>query len=317
MLLFLLASSVLINLQKDIHSLYNKIKQYEVSIYIPDGDIVATGTVIGEHTIITSGPIKCSHVDIYYKGKDLRGKVVGADEYTGIVVIDVKDYTFNPPVMRGNIQKGDMLIISGKGYGVMGIDGLTFFKGYTDEGLGIISLPMLPGGNGDGVYNLRGELVGVLIGSVREGMQIFGRRFVLSPFGTEYEGSIFVPVKLLFQKIDKIRKFGNIKKGWLGIRGEDCSKGVRITEVIEDSPAEKSGLQVDDVIIKVGHKRVKNMRQLRRIIENTPPGKFINIYINRGEETLRKSVRIDTIPEKFQKIIINIPDFIKKFTAPQ
>ena len=304
MLILLLLSSVLSQMQKDVKILYGKIKRYEVSIYLPDENIVATGTVVDRHTVITAGPIKASQVKIRFDNKTLTGKIIGMDEYTGITTIDVKNFNLKPPVMRGNVETGDILFIFGNSYGKMGIDGMAFFKGYTDEGLGILSLPMLPGGNGDGVYNINGELVGILIGSLREGIDVMGKSFFINPIWNSFEGSIFIPVKLMFQKVNKIRSYGDIKKGWLGIKGEDIpEKGVRITDVIKDSPASIGGLNEKDVIFKVGHSKIGSMQQLRRIIENTPPGKKINIYIKRQNKILKKKIIIGTIPERYKRII--------------
>ncbi len=320
-ILFAVISAILPQIQNDVHSIYNKVKESEVSIHSFPNNIVATGTVVDRNTIVSSGPIDEGKVGITFANKKkIFGKVVGMDEYTGLTVISVKRHTLNPPVMRGEIKKGDIIIIIGNGYGKMGVDGLGFFKGYTDEGLGILSIPMCSGSNGAGVYNVKGELVGVLLGTVHSGIQIFDKKVVFNtPWGyNEREGSVFIPISLLFQKINKIRKKGSIEKGWLGIEGKDIeAKGVEIVKVIDGSPAEDGGLEAGDTIIKIGHKNIRNMRQLRKIIQNTPPGKVVKIYIERKGKKEIKNVKIGAIPDKYKKIIINIPDFLQKIITPE
>ena len=316
MVILFVFSAILPQIQRDIHSIYNRVKISEVSIHSFPNNIVATGTVVDKNTIVSSGPIDKGKVGITLTDrKKIFGKVIGMDEYTGLTVISVKRHILKPPVMRGEIKKGDIILIIGNGYGIMGIDGIGFFKGYTDEGLGIMSIPMCSGSNGAGVYNINGELVGVLLGAVHSGIQIFDKEVVFdTPWGNiEREESVFIPISLLFQKINKIRKKGNIEKGWLGIEGKNAEgKGVKIIKVVDGSPAEKGGLKAEDIIIKIGHKNVKNMRQLRKIIQNTPPEKVIKVYIKRDGKKQVKNVKISAIPDKYKKIIINIPNFLQK-----
>jgi len=321
MLIIFIISSILPQLQKDIHFIYDKVNQSEVSVHSSSNEIVSTGTVVDKNTIVTSGPVGRGYIDITLSGrKKISGKMIGMDEYTGLTVINVKRHILKPPVMRGEINKGDIVIIVGNGYGKMGIDGFGFFKGYTDEGLGIISICMHPGSNGAGIYNIKGELVGVLLGTIGSGINIFDEKVVFNPPWAyeEREGSVFIPVNLLFQKINKVRKQGDIKKGWLGIQGENISgKGIKIIKVLDDSPANKSGLQKGDIILKVGHRDIRNMRQLRRVIENTSPEKIIKIYIDRDGKKAIKKVKIGSVPEKYKRIIINIPDFFRKSVNPE
>ncbi len=321
MLILFIISAILPQLQKDIHSIYSKVKGAEVSVHSFSNNVIATGTVVGKNTIVTSGPIGKGRIGITLDNrKKISGDVVGMDEYTGLTVITVKKNILKPPVMRGEIKKGDIILIIGNGYSKMGIDGIGFFKGYTDEGLGIIAMPMHSGSNGAGIYNINGELVGVLLGTMRNGIQIFDKKVVFNTHwvNDEGEGSVFIPINLLFQKINKIRKGGSIEKGWLGIKGEDIGgKGVKVTDVVDGSPAEDAGLGKGDIIKKVGHRDIRSMKQLRRIIENTAPGKVRKIYIDRGGKKIVKKVKIGTIPEKYKKIIINIPDFLQKVITPE
>jgi len=320
LVIFIIISTILPQLQKDIHSVYNKVEDAEVSIHSFSNDVIATGTVVDRNTIVTSGLIDKGKIGITLADKKkIFGNVIGMDEYTGLTVITVKRHILKPPVMRGEIKKGDIALIIGNGYGKMGIDGIGFFKGYTDENLGIIAIPMHSGSNGAGIYNIKGELVGVLLGTVRSGIQIFDKKVIFNTpwVYDEREGSVFIPINLLFQKINRIRKEGSIEKGWLGIKGENIDgKGVKITDIIDGSPAEDAGLKEGDIIIRIGHRDIRSMKQLRKIIENTTQGKARKIYIDRGKKRITKEVKIGTIPDKYKKIIINIPDFLRKVISP-
>ncbi|MGL9734407.1 MAG: serine endoprotease DegQ [Symbiopectobacterium sp.] len=67
-------------------------------------------------------------------------------------------------------------------------------------------------------------------------------------------------------------------------QAKDGSKGVRIEDVIKDTPAAQVGLHKGDIIIGVNRERVENITQLRKILENKPSVLALNVV--RGEETI-------------------------------
>src|SRR2546423_6967559 len=81
---------------------------------------------------------------------------------------------------------------------------------------------------------------------------------------------------------------------FLGVGTEDISKenmarygmrevrGVGVTEVVKDSPAEKSGLRKDDVIVRFNGESVTSVRKLTRLINESSPDQNVRITISRG-----------------------------------
>jgi len=307
MIILFIISSILSQMQNEIHSIYDNVISSEVIVKSASDNIISTGTVIDKNTVVSSGPIGKEYVDIVLSnGKKISGKVFGMDEYTGLTVINVKEDILKPPIMGKDINNGDILIIIGCGYNNMGVDGLGFFKGYTDEGFGIISLPISQGSNGAGIYNVNGELVGVLLGAIDTGIQVVDKKFIFTQWmnGRE-EGSIFIPVDIMFQRIIRIKKQGDIKKGWLGVKGENVNgEGVKIIEIIKDSPAEDAGFQKTDIITKIGHKNIMDMKELKKIIEHTLPGKRLRVHLKRQGEEIVKRVKIGAVPDRYKRIII-------------
>src|ERR1019366_3458031 len=58
--------------------------------------------------------------------------------------------------------------------------------------------------------------------------------------------------------------------------------GVEITVVEQDSPAEKAGLKVGDVVLKYNGQRVEGMQQFARMVHETPAGREVKIEISRA-----------------------------------
>jgi membrane-associated protease RseP (regulator of RpoE activity) len=81
---------------------------------------------------------------------------------------------------------------------------------------------------------------------------------------------------------------------YLGVRTEDVSKenmarygmrevrGVGVSEVLKDSPAEKAGLRKDDVIIRFDGESVTSVRKLSRLVSESSPDQNVRLTISRG-----------------------------------
>jgi membrane-associated protease RseP (regulator of RpoE activity) len=82
--------------------------------------------------------------------------------------------------------------------------------------------------------------------------------------------------------------------GFLGVHAEDISKenmgryglnqvrGVGVTQVVKDSPAEKAGLRKDDVILRLDGERITSVRKLNRLISEIAPDQSVRIAISRA-----------------------------------
>lgn len=84
------------------------------------------------------------------------------------------------------------------------------------------------------------------------------------------------------------------KKGtFLGVRVEASVAGMIITEVVADSPADKSGLKVGDVILKIGTEKIASYEKFQNAIRKKSPGQKVTFYIIRGEKEMRLKVTFD------------------------
>lgn len=137
-----------------------------------------------------------------------------------------------------------------------------------------------PGNSGGALVNLRGELVGV-------------NSAIASATGY-YSGYGFaVPVSLVKKVTADLLKYGNVQRGYIGIRPRELDskwakennvkvgRGIYLEEVTDNGAAKAAGLQKGDVIVKMEGQPVDSDAQMREIIGRRRPGDVINLTVNR------------------------------------
>ena len=82
--------------------------------------------------------------------------------------------------------------------------------------------------------------------------------------------------------------------GFLGVYAENISRenmgryqmnqvrGVGVTQIVKDSPAEKAGLRKDDVILRIDGENVNSVRKLNRLVSEMAPDHSVRISVSRG-----------------------------------
>jgi serine protease Do len=138
-----------------------------------------------------------------------------------------------------------------------------------------------PGNSGGALVNLRGELVGI-------------NSAIASTTGY-YSGYGFaVPVSLVKKVSADLLKYGNVQRGYLGIRptelnskeaerlGAKVGRGIYIEDVVADGAAKAAGIQKGDVIVKMEGQLIDSDAQMREIIGRRRPGDVLTLTLNRG-----------------------------------
>ncbi len=90
------------------------------------------------------------------------------------------------------------------------------------------------------------------------------------------------------------------KRGWTGIEMDQTESGkLRVTRVVPESPAEKAGFQVGDVLTAVNgvaHTE-ENKAALKEVWDAMQPGKTVTYALDRGGEAVNVEVELGTVPE--------------------
>jgi Do/DeqQ family serine protease len=137
-----------------------------------------------------------------------------------------------------------------------------------------------PGNSGGALVNLRGELVGI-------------NSAIASATGY-YSGYGFaVPVSLVKKVSADLLKYGNVQRGYIGIRPIELNstvakeksakvgRGIYIEEVVEKGAAEAAGLKKGDIIVKMEGQTLDSDAQMREIIGRRRPGDVVTVTVNR------------------------------------
>lgn len=253
--------------------------------------------------IITSNHVVQGSEEIIVRLSDKRqfkGKIVGLDPKTDLAVIKINGS--NLPVLHlGNSDKlkvGERVLAIGNPFGLNQTvtSGIVSATGRADVGIAAYEdfiqtdAAINPGNSGGALVNSQGELVGI-------------NTAIFSTSGG-YQGVGFaIPSNMVKVVMDSLIKRGKVIRGWLGVTIQAISpqmakqfgikndKGVLVSDVLEDGPAKKAGMQQGDIIIEIDGKEIIDSGQLRNIVANIAPGKEISAKIIRnGKEKMLKIV---------------------------
>jgi serine protease Do len=104
--------------------------------------------------------------------------------------------------------------------------------------------------------------------------------------------------------IDQLIKFGETKRGWLGVRIQDVTKeiaevekldkprGALVASVAANSPSDKGGVKAGDIILEFDGQRIQEMKQLPMIVARTEVGKKVEVKIWRNKKEITKIITL-------------------------
>ena len=230
--------------------------------------------------------------------KEFEAQIVGRDKNTDLALIKI-ELNHNLPVLRFGdsdaLKVGQWVVAIGNPFGleqtvtagIVSAKGRVIGSGPYDDFIQT-DASINPGNSGGPLLNMKGEVIGINTAIVAGGQGI----------------GFAIPVNLAKNIIAQIKSTGEVTRGWLGVGIQDISeevaeyygikekKGVLVTEVFPDDPADLAGIKPKDVIISVNGKTVDSARLLTGMIADTHVGDTIQIKINRDGKTRTIDVKI-------------------------
>jgi serine protease Do/serine protease DegQ len=217
--------------------------------------------------------------------------LVGADAGTDIALlkIDAKNLVAATWGDSDALQVGDFVVAIGNPFGIgqtvtsgivsaLGRSGLSV-EGYehfiqTDASIN-------PGNSGGALINLKGELVGI-------------NSAIIGPAGGNVGIGFAVPAVMAVSVMDQLIRFGEVKRGRLGIAMEDVAGavGALVAEVQRGSPAAQAGLRAGDIVVALNGRPVRGAAELRARLGIVPAGETVELRIRRGAEQRTIKARI-------------------------
>ena len=244
--------------------------------------------------VITNAHVVKDAREVAVTLKDSRrfpARLVGADAGTDIALlkIDPKGLTDVAWGDSDALQVGDFVLAIGNPFGIgqtvtsgivsaLGRSGLSL-EGYehfiqTDASIN-------PGNSGGALINLKGELVGI-------------NSAIIGPAGGNVGIGFAVPSVMARAVMDQLIRFGEVKRGRLGISMEDVpgAEGARVAEVLSGSPAALAGLRAGDLVTALNGRPVRGAAELRARLGVMPVGETVELRVRRGKDTQTVKARI-------------------------
>jgi serine protease Do/serine protease DegQ len=221
----------------------------------------------------------------------LPAKLVGADPGTDIALLKIEPSNLVDAKFGDSdaLQVGDFVIAIGNPFGLgqtatfgivsaLGRSGLSM-EGY--EHFIQTDAPINPGNSGGALVNLRGELVGI-------------NSAIIGPSGGNVGIGFAVPVVMARAVMEQLIKFGEVKRGRLGIAMQDVagSEGAVVTDVQASSPAAQAGLRKGDLVTGLNGRPVRGAAELRARLGVVPIGETVTLSVQRGDDRQTVKARI-------------------------
>ena len=153
------------------------------------------------------------------------------------------------------------------------------------------------GNSGGPMFNLQGEVIGI-------------SSAIFSTTGASQGVGFAIPANLAGWVISQLKKHGEVKRGWIGIKiqpntpeiadslGISANQGVVVSGITEQGPAQKAGLQAGDIVLSFNRQPIDNTKNLSRLIAETKIGTPAPIEIWRSGQKQTLTVPIELMPEE-------------------
>ena len=274
---------------------------------------LGSGFIIKEDGIvITNNHVIANAEDIFIRvgEKEYSAEVLGADPYMDLAVLKMKTKEKFKPVSFGDSTKarvGDWVVAIGNPFGLGGTVtsgiisarnrqiGLTRYEDFIQTDASINQ-----GNSGGPLFNLKGEVIGVNTAIIAPGQS--------GSIGIGFA----IPSNAASNVIDQLIKFGETKRGWLGVRIQEVTKeiaeveklkkpeGALVASVGQNSPAERAGIKAGDIILEFDGKKINTMKKLPNVVASTEVGKSVELKIWRNKKLISKRLtlgRLETSDE--------------------
>jgi serine protease Do len=234
-------------------------------------------------------------------GNEIEAKIIGTDPKSEVAVIKIpgKDLPFIEMGDSEKLEIGEWVIAVGNPFGLSKsiTAGIVSAKGRNSVGLADYEnfiqtdAAINPGNSGGPLIDLDAKVIGI-------------NTAIFSQNGGNMGIGFAIPINMAKSIMEQLIANGKVTRGFLGILMQEVNpelaerfelktkKGVLISRVIPDSPADKSGLKIGDIIIKLEDKSVSDINAFRNSIAMLTPGTEKEITVNRDGKNTAITVKI-------------------------
>ncbi len=254
-------------------------------------------------TVVTNNHVIQGAEDIFVSvngEKEYQAEIVGSDPLSDIAVLKIKSEDKFSPVKFGDsdtARVGDWVIAIGNPFGLGGTVtsgiisarnrsiGLSRYEDYIQTDASINS-----GNSGGPLFDMNGDVIGI-------------NTAILGQSGSIGIG-FSIPSNSAKKVIEQLIKFGETKRGWLGVRIQNVTeeiaevenlgepRGALVASVAEGSPSERGGIKSGDIILEFNGKKINEMKELPKIVAETKVGTIVDVKVWRNKKEITKKITL-------------------------
>lgn len=267
-----------------------------------DGYILTNEHVVGD----------CENISVFSQdGREYKAELVASDRRRDLAVIKIPVLGLVPAELgeADEVRKGHWAFAVGNPFG-LGTDGKPAFTVGNVTKLGQspdidqtryygnlieTSAPINPGNSGGPLFNMAGEVIGIVTA-------------IQTRSGASEGVGFAIPIDSQTRKIIRTLQAGKeVRYGYLGVRGTTRRSATSagsamptavITELAEGfSPAGRAGIQPGDIVERYGNTRVQDFDHLIRLVGATDPGTRIAVRVRRGSRLIKVQLVVGERPD--------------------
>lgn len=245
--------------------------------------------------------------------RERTAEVVGTDPMSDLALLKI-DETDLPVVQLGNsenLEVGEWVMAIGSPFGfeLSVTAGIVSAKGRSlpDESGNYVpyiqtDVAINPGNSGGPLLNLEGKVVGI-------NSQIFTRS------GGFMGLSFAIPIDVAMEVVTQLKASGKVSRGWLGVLmqrvdrdlaesfGLDRAVGALVTQIVDDSPADRSDLEEGDIILEFNGHKIDLFSDLPHIVGRTKADTIAKVKVMRGGKLKTIDVEVGLLPSREERMV--------------
>jgi len=240
--------------------------------------------------------------------REYKAELIGSDERSDLALLKIE--AENLPVVKigksNDLKVGEWVVAIGSPFqlnfsvtaGIVSAKGRSIPNGSDSTYVPFIQTDVAinPGNSGGPLFNLEGKVVGI-------NSQIYTRS------GGYMGVSFAIPIDYAMDVVNQLKEGGSVARGWLGVSiqevtsdfakslGMSIPKGALVSQVMPDSPAEKAGLLVRDVIVEFDGAEIVYSGDLPQTVGSIKPGSKIEANIIREGKAKKIKIEVGKLPD--------------------
>ncbi len=263
---------------------------------------MGTGFIISaDGYILTNNHVVNGADEIMVKlsdGREIKAELKGTDDKLDVALLKISDKVPLPFAELGDsdqLEVGEWVMAIGNPFGlahtvtagIVSAKGRVIGSGPYDDYIQT-DASINPGNSGGPLFSGTGKVIGINTAIIANGQGI----------------GFAIPINMAKSVAEQLKSTGKVVRGYLGVNFDKLSpnlakslglkseKGVIITHVEKDSPADKAGLKVEDVIVEFDGKSVNAQTDLPKVVAAAPVGKDVKVTVFRKGKKLALTVKV-------------------------